>query len=137
MSCLLLRLKSRPRKGCDFSCSWVRHFSQFHQPSPTDNYSTVKEHILTKQYFLPPPHWLSTQSSLSELKSELTFHPNCNWTRTASVEFSTRILKLYAPTDSEHKFHKTGVENCLSIGSNLRSSSLGTRSHNHYTMFNR
>ena len=26
-------------------------------------------------------------------------------------EFLTKILKSYAPTDSEHKFHKAGMEN--------------------------
>ena len=29
---------------------------------------------------------------------------------------STRISKFYAPTDSEHKFDKTEIENWLSIG---------------------
>ena len=29
---------------------------------------------------------------------------------------STRISKFYAPTDSEQKFHKTGIENWLPIG---------------------
>ena len=51
-------------------------------------------------------------------------------------DFSTRISKSYAPTDSEHKFHKTVIENWLSIKLNLGSSWLGTCSHNHYTMFN-
>ena len=40
------------------------------------------------------PSWLSTQSSLSELKSKKVFNPNCNWTRTASVG----VLRL--PYDS-------------------------------------
>ena len=44
-------------------------------------------------------------------------------------EFLNRILKFYAPTDSEHKFHKTGIANWLPIGFNLGSSWLGTRSH--------
>ena len=52
-------------------------------------------------------------------------------------ESSTRILKLYVPTDSEHKLYKTGIENCLPIGFNLGSSLLGTRSHNHYAMLDR
>ena len=29
---------------------------------------------------------------------------------------STRILKPHAPTDSEHKLHKTGIEKWLPIG---------------------
>ena len=51
-------------------------------------------------------------------------------------ESSTSITKRYAPTDSEHKFNKTKIENWLPIVFNLRSSRLGTCSHNHYTMFN-
>ena len=27
------------------------------------------------------------------------------------LESSTKISKFYAPTDFEHKFHKTGMEN--------------------------
>ena len=37
-------------------------------------------------------------------------------------EFTTKIPKFYPPTDSEHKFNKTGIENCLPIGSNQGSS---------------
>ena len=47
----------------------------------------------------------------------------------------TRISKFYAPTDSEHKFDKTEVENWLPIGYNLGLSWLGTRTHNHNSMF--
>ena len=50
-------------------------------------------------------------------------------------ESSTRISKFYNPTDSEHKLHKTRIENWLSIGFELEFW-LGTYSHNHYTMFN-
>ena len=35
------------------------------------------------------------------------------------LEPSTRISYFYAPTDSEYKFHKTGIENCLPIGFGL------------------
>ena len=35
------------------------------------------------------------------------------------LESSTRISKFYDPTDSEHKFHKTRIENWLSIGFEL------------------
>ena len=45
-------------------------------------------------------------------------------------EYSTRILKLYVTTDSEHKLYKMGIGNLLTIGFNLGSSLLGTRSHN-------
>ena len=51
------------------------------------------------------------------------------------LESSTRISGYFAPTDSEHKFNKTENENWLPLGYNLGSSWLGTRSHNHYTMF--
>ena len=36
-------------------------------------------------------------------------------------ESSTRFSKFYDPTDSEHKFHKTRIEYCLSIGFELGS----------------
>ena len=45
------------------------------------------------------------------------------------LESSARISKFYAPTDSEHKFNKTEIENWLPIGYNLGSSWLGTHSH--------
>ena len=51
------------------------------------------------------------------------------------LEPSTRILKFYALTDSEHKFNKTEIENWLPIGENLGSLWLRTRSHNHHTIF--
>lgn len=74
--------------------------------------------------------------TILEIKSKLVFHPNGNWIQTAMSQSSSRILKLYVPTDSEHKLHKTGIENWLPKGFNLAWSSLGTRSHNHYSMFN-
>ena len=49
-------------------------------------------------------------------------------------ESSTRISNFYNPTDTEHKLHKTRIENLLSIGLELESHWLGTYSHNHYTM---
>ena len=51
------------------------------------------------------------------------------------LESPSRISKVYAPTDSEHKFNKTEIKNWLPIGYNLRSSWLGTCSHNCHTMF--
>ena len=35
------------------------------------------------------------------------------------LEPSTRISYFYALTDSEYKFHKTGIENCLPVGFGL------------------
>ena len=52
-------------------------------------------------------------------------------------ESSTRISKFYAPSNCKHKFNETEIENWLPIQFNLGSSWLETRSHNHYTMFNR
>ena len=51
-------------------------------------------------------------------------------------EFLTRISKFYDPTESEHKFHKTRIENWLSIGFELGSPWPETCNHNNYTMFN-
>ena len=51
------------------------------------------------------------------------------------LESSARIYKLYAPTDPEHKFNKTEIQNWLPIEYNMRWYWLGTRSHNRYTMF--
>ena len=46
------------------------------------------------------------------------------------------ISKFYDATDSEHKFHRTKIENWLSIGSELESPWLAAYSHNNYTRFN-
>ena len=51
-------------------------------------------------------------------------------------ESSTTISKFYNPADSEHKLHKTRIENWLSIGFELEFFWLGTYSHNDYIMFN-
>ena len=45
------------------------------------------------------------------------------------LEFSARISKFYVPTDSEHKFNKTEIENWLSIEYNLGWCWLGTCGH--------
>ena len=49
-------------------------------------------------------------------------------------ESPTSISKFYDPTDSEHKFHKTRIENWQSIGFELGFPWLRTYCHNHYTM---
>ena len=75
---------------------------------------------LTKQCFWLPiigfPH---TKFTISVLKSTEIFHPNGNWTRTATVIFLNWVSTVYAITDFEHKFHKTGIENWLLMGFNL------------------
>ena len=68
-----------------------------HRPSSTEDSSTAKEQKLTKQCFLP--YRFSKQSS--------TFGV-LNWVSTD-----------YTTTDSEHKLHKTGIENWLPIGFNF------------------
>ena len=55
----------------------------------------------------------------SVLKGKYVFHLNGNWTRTASVGGLNWVSTFYVPTDSEHKFHKTRIENWLPIGFNL------------------
>ena len=49
-------------------------------------------------------------------------------------ESSTRMSMFHDPTDSEQKFHKTRIENWLSIGFELGIPWLRIYSHNHYTM---
>ena len=52
-----------------------------------------------------------TKFTISVLKSTKVFHPNGNWTQTASVRVLNWVSTFCAATDSEHKFHKTGIEN--------------------------
>ena len=83
-----------------------------------------------------PSHSFSTQSSqYQNSKANKYSILTVNELGLPVLESSTRISKFYAPTDSEHKFNKTEIENWLPIGYNLGSSWLGTRSHNRYTMF--
>ena len=49
--------------------------------------------------------------TISVLKNTKVFHPNGNWTQTASVGVLNWVPKVYATTDSEQKFQKTGIEN--------------------------
>ena len=51
-------------------------------------------------------------------------------------ESSTRFSKFYDTTDSEHKSHKTRIENWLSKGLELGFPWLKTYCYNHYTLFN-
>ena len=62
---------------------------------------------------------------------------NGNQTWTARLDSLTRISKFYDPSDSEHKFHKMGIKNWLSMDFELASLWLQTCSSlNHYTMLN-
>ena len=47
-------------------------------------------------------------------------------------ESSIKISKFHAPTDSEHKFHKTRIENCPPIEFQLGFSWLRIRKHNYW-----
>ena len=64
------------------------------------------------------PNWFFTQTlQYQNLKSNkyyilIKLGPSVS-------EFSTNISYFYAPTDSEQKFHKTGVKNWLPIGFEL------------------
>ena len=60
--------------------------------------------------------------TISEWKCKLVFHCNSKWTWSTSVGVLDYDIKILCPTDSGHKFFKTGFENCLPIRFNLRSS---------------
>ena len=66
-----------------------------------------------------PSSVFHTKFTISLLKSKQVFHHNGNWTRTASVGILNWVLTFYAPTYSEHKFHKTEIQNWLPIEFNL------------------
>ena len=51
------------------------------------------------------------------------------------LEPSTKILKFYEPSDSEHKHHKMRIKNWLSIAFELGSPWMRTCSHNNCTVF--
>ena len=80
-------------------------------------------------HLLPPPHpphlshRFSTQSSQCHYwKTSKYSILTVNELGTPVLESSARISKFYAPTDSEHKFNKMGIETWLPIGYNLGSS---------------
>ena len=80
---------------------------------------TNQEQKFTKQCFLPPPHWFSTQCSQYQYWKASKYSILMVIELGLPVsEFSTGST-FYAPTDSEHKFHKAGIENWLLIGFSL------------------
>ena len=101
-----------------FSWLWIWLSAQPHYPSPTDNQSSLKKQRLRKLCLLLFLHrffaqTLQYQNSKSDKYSILIeLGPPV-------LESSTRISYFYSPTDSENKFHKTGIENCLPIGFGL------------------
>ena len=132
-SCLLRRLKSRWKK---MRFQLALNKTSCSNPQPLTH---RQEQKLTRQCFLPlslPPHRFSTQILQCQTWNAKKYSIlTVNELGLPILEPSARISKFYAPTDSEHKFNKTEIENWLPIGYNLGSSWLGTRSHNRYTMF--
>ena len=85
---------------------------------------------------LPSPSSVSTQSSqYQDWKANKNSILAVNELGPLVLEFSARISKFHAPTDSECKFNKMEIKKWLPMGYKLRSSWLGTCSHNCYTMF--
>ena len=85
---------------------------------------------------LPTPSSVSTQSSqYQDWKANKNSILAVNELGPLVLEFSARISKFHAPTDSECKFNKMEIKKWLPMGYKLRSSWLGTCSHNCYTMF--
>ena len=78
-----------------------------------------------------------TQSSQYQIwKANTYVLTNDNWTWTASIGVLSWDLKVLWPTDFKRKFHKTRIENWLSIGLELGFPWLRTYYYNHYTMLN-
>ena len=79
-----------------------------------------RQRTKTKQCFLPPLHRFPTQSSQYQYwKASKYSILTVVELRPSVSESSTGSQTFYTPTDSEHKFHKTGIENWLPIGFNL------------------
>ena len=133
----IVSVKILAERRYEFSSPLIRLFAPPHNPSPMDDHSSAKEQKLTKQCFLLPLHCSFTQSSqYRNWKGNKYSILIVSELRPPVSKSSTRISKFYAPTDSELKFYKTVIENCLSIVYNLGLSWLGTCCHNHHTMFN-
>ena len=83
-----------------------------------------------------PSLFFFTKSSEYQIWEVNTYYilTNGNRTWTAMSEPSTRISMFHDPTDSEQKFHKTRIENWLSIGFEPGTPWLRIYSHNHYIM---
>ena len=122
-----------------FQLALNKTFCATHNLSPTDDSSNAKGQKLTKWCFLPlsvPPNRFSTQIlQYQNWKANHYSILTINELGTPVLESTAKIADFFDPTDSEHKFNKTEIENWLTIGCNLGSSWLGTRSNNRYTMF--
>ena len=92
-----------------FQLAQNKTFCPTQHPSITDNSGTVASLSLI----------FHKKFTVSVLKNKQVFHPNSKGTRSASVRVFNWVSKFYAPTEYEHKFHKTGIEVWLPIGFNL------------------
>ena len=91
-----------------------------HHHSSINDSSTAKEQKLRKQCFLPSPHWFWPQSSQYQYwKANMHSILTVIKLRLPVSESSTGSQNFMPSTNSEHKFHKTGIKNWLCIGFNL------------------
>ena len=117
-SCLLLRLKSRLGKVA-ISAALNKAFCP---TPPTLIHRRFKHRQKTKinktMLSSSPSSFFHTKFTTSVLKSKQLFHPTKTELGPPVSESSTG-LKILCPTDSEHRFHNKGIENCFPIGFNL------------------
>ena len=112
------KVTKKKKKMMQFSWPWIWLSAEPHDPSPTNNQSTLKEQRLTKSSLLPFPNRFFTQTLQYKNSKSNNYYFLIKLGPSVS-ESSTNISYFYALTDSEHKFHKTGVENWLLIGFGL------------------
>ena len=107
-------------KRYNFSFPQIRLSAPLHHPSSTEDSSTTKEQKLTKQYFLPPPHRFSAQNSQYQYWKASKYSILTVIEVEPPVSESLIESQHFMPlTNSEHKFHKTGIGIWLHIGFNL------------------
>ena len=105
-----------------FQLAQYKTFCNTPTPSPTDDWSTIREQKLTKDCFLPPRHRFSARRPQYQYwKANKYSILTVTELGPPVLKSSTRIWKFYTPTNSELKFYKSRIENWLPIGFNLRS----------------
>ena len=90
-------------------------------PTPTllsDNQCALKKQRLKESCLLLYPHWFFTYT-LQYQDSKSGKYSILIELGPPVLKSSTRISYFYAPTDSEYKFHKTKIRNCVPIGFGL------------------